>query len=1344
MACGLTTRNPGLRARFCRNALAVALLSLLAFLPPVVAFVPPAVAAAAQPVALTVTTEGGYARLVFTAKEYLDASEHKAGNVLIIHFKEPIAVVVNRVPEQAGGFIGAARLDPDGMAVRLALSQEVTVHAIPAGEKYFVDLLPTAWQGPPPSLPQDVVDDLVKRARDAQRLLQRQGLAIAAKKPAAVRVQVASEPTFTRYVFHVPNDAAVLVNRAKDRLVLSFDQPMTFDLADVQATLPEGVSEITSEIDGDTARVRYMFAAKIDVRTFRDESGYVVDLVKPSAGGEAPAADLQENAPPATVPAAGLNDQNAPGEAAAAPNAAPPSLADAAAKISAAAASAAPAKAAMPSPPVATMPPAITRPAAAPAAAPSPQPMQPPVVAAPAKQSTLSPPAGAPAAKPQAPAAPVAANAAAPMAPPPAAAHASSPLPAPAAAPPHDKQSGVEPPKPVASASPPAPPAQPPQHANNPASAAAPEAAAVKAAPPQPVAPAAKMAAAPEEPAASPPSPNPAAPVAKPAAAPGGGDAGAIAAELSEEGDVKLSFPFTAPLGAAVFQRADTLWIVFDAKVPIDLSALDGEPSHTIRSYKFSRSGDADVVRLKLDRPHLASVAAEGPVWTVHIGDTVVDPTQGLNLNRTLIGPDRASVTIPFRGAQQVHQIEDPEEGDKLVVVTALPPARGLIAEQDFVEFDALASTQGVVLVPLADDLTVKLAADKVVIARPAGLTLSTPMQSLLRASNLRAALFSSDIWADDVEGSFFPRQDRLITMAALTPEPQRLVPRLDLARFFIARSMYPEAKGVLDTAIAAQRSSSEATSALVLRAIAEEMMGRPDDALKDLDEPGVGSQHDAALWRGLAYAKQGRWARARDTFKTMAAAMATLPVELQRAALKEDMRSAIEVGDFDGATNDLNDFQTIGIPHAMQPGLAVLMGRLAEGLGHREEALAAYRTAADSWDRPAAAQGQLRETALRYQLGDLTRDEVISRLETLTTVWRGDETEIEALKVLAHLYTEEGRYRDAFYAMRSAMAARPDSALTHQIEDEAAHTFDTLFLTNMGDRLPAIEALALFYDFRELAPIGARGDEMIRRLADRLVAVDLLDQAAELLQYQVDHRLQGAARAQVATRLAVIYLMNRNPDRALAALRGSRTSNLTNDLHDERLLLEARALSDLGRRDLALEVIADIAGRPAIRLRADITWAAHRYDESAEQLERLLGDRYKDFAPLDADEQADVMRAEVGYALSGDQLGLGRLRERYAAAMAATPDARAFAVVSAPLGTSGDQFAAVAHAAASADTLETFLREMKKRYPDSPALAQPPAPPPEPPAAPAAQAPSLPGQPPGPPARAGGRTAMR
>ena len=284
-----------------------------------------------------------------------------------------------------------------------------------------------------------------------------------------------------------------------------------------------------------------------------------------------------------------------------------------------------------------------------------------------------------------------------------------------------------------------------------------------------------------------------------------------------------------------------------------------------------------------------------------------------------------------------------------------------------------------------------------------------------------------------------------------------------------------------------------------------------------------------------------------------------------------------------------------------------MLAGRLAEALGRVDDALRAYRAATDSWDRPAAAQGRLREIQLQYGRGNQKRTDAIADLETLTTIWRGDQTEIEALQLLARLYTEEGRYRDAFNVMRTALRVHPNSEMTRRIQEEAMSTFDGLYLAGKGDALPAIDALALFYDFRELTPIGRRGDEMIRRLADRLVSVDLLFQASELLQHQVDHRLQGAARAQVATRLAVVYLMDRKADRALAALRATRIADLNNDLRNQRLLLEARALSDLGRHDVAYEVIANIPGREAIRLRSDILWAARKWASAAEQIEALL-----------------------------------------------------------------------------------------------------------------------------------------
>jgi hypothetical protein len=238
------------------------------------------------------------------------------------------------------------------------------------------------------------------------------------------------------------------------------------------------------------------------------------------------------------------------------------------------------------------------------------------------------------------------------------------------------------------------------------------------------------------------------------------------------------------------------------------------------------------------------------------------------------------------------------------------------------------------------------------------------------------------------------------------------------------------------------------------------------------------------------------------------------------------------------------------------------------------------------------------------------------------------------------------------------------------------------------------------------LTPIGRRGDEMIRRLADRLVAVDLLDQASELLQYQIDKRLEGAARAQVAARLAMVYLTSRKPDRAIAALRTTRIADLSGELRQQRLLLESRAQSDVGRHDLALDIISNISGREAIRLRSDIYWASRRWREASEQIELHYADRWRDFKPLNPVEKGDVIRAVVGYALAEDAIGLARFREKYAPLMSGEADRAAFETASKPVAASSAEFAQIAKMAASVDTLDGFLREMKTRFPDATARA--------------------------------------
>ena len=1145
---------------------------------------------------ISATVENGYARLVFHLNEEVESQLRLANNIITISFQKPVDISLDRVSANAAGYVSAARRDPDGKAIRIALARKVTMNTMAAGERLFVDLMPDTWTGLAPGLPRDVIEELARRAREAERKVRQQRTVDRQSRMAPIQVKVVTQPTFTRYVFDLPELIGVSADNTKDKLTLTFDAVLRFDLADAKATLPQTIESIASEIDQDSVLVRFAFRTKVDLRTFREDNSYVVDV------GVADAKSAQQDG---TV----RSDE----------------LTQLALELAA-------------------------RQAAAPG-------IQPPKTV-PARRANIAAPE---------PASP-------PPPPPPRQAA------APAAAPPAAE-------KPVAPV--------PPQAAVAPAAAAPPQA---------------ESAVAAEEPRAP--------------QLPRDGSA-VVKASLKRTGDhVILQFPFATTTPAAIFRRADTLWLVFDTDDAISIAALNAEQGKAIRSAIATRQRNVAVVRVKLDRPQLISVATDGAEWIVTLGNEIVEPTRPLAISRSVVGPSRSSLVISFDDPRRLHRIDDPDAGDTLFVVTAVGPVRGFLRGQDFVELRALASAHGIALQPIADDLSAELAPDKIIVARPAGLTLSPAAVNSGVRSILHRQTIDAQSWGFDRQADFIERRSQLMTAAADAPESKRLAARSDLARFYLARDMYAEAKAVLDVALADNPATADDASAAVLRAVANIMLGRAEAGLKDLANPFVGNQHDAQLWRAVANARVGRWTEARESYRNAEVAMGTLPLELQRALLKDMVRAFIEVGDITGAARQLNDFELIGIPRELEPAMSVLAGRLAEGLGRISDALRSYRAATDSWDRPAAAQGRLRELLLLHTQGNIKRADALADLETLTTIWRGDETEVEALQLLARLYTEESRYREAFRVMRTALSAHPNSDLTRRIQEEAAMTFDGLFLAGKGDTLPAIDALALFYDFRELTPIGRRGDEMIRRLADRLVSVDLLYQASELLQHQIDHRVQGAARAQVATRLAVVYLMDRKPDRALAALHATRIAGLNADLRQQRLLLEAKSLSAVGRHDVAVEVIENIAGREAIRLRSDILWAARNWRAAAEQLELLLGARWQEFAPLSDTERIDVLRAGIGYSLGDDGIGLIRIREKFAAKMGEGADRRAFDVVTAPIGTSGTEFREIARTIAAVDTLEAFLRDLRARYPETGAM---PANGQRPPAPPAAQAPTAP-----------------
>ncbi len=796
----------------------------------------------------------------------------------------------------------------------------------------------------------------------------------------------------------------------------------------------------------------------------------------------------------------------------------------------------------------------------------------------------------------------------------------------------------------------------------------------------------------------------------EPPAATRAGDSAAVVDAKRDSGGLRLTFSFAAATPAALFRRADTVWLVFDSTRPIDIEPIRSRGGAVIADVSLLPLEKGQAIRIRLNQPQMPSLTgddqASGENWTLTFADAMQTPTQPLTATRNISDPAHANVSVTLPGHGRLHRLLDPDAGDTLLVVTAPPPVRGFIREQDFVEMALLESIHGIAVRLNSDDITAEIAPDKITLGRPGGLTLSPADAAAERASTAVRPIFDIGEWRKNQSENFSARERALAAAAAAAGPDQRTPARIDLARFYLARGMYPEAKGVLDLVLVDTKRGEEDPAALIVHSVASALMGRPELALKDLANPAIGSNYDLQLWKALACARQGKWAEAREKFKNVEFAITSLPIDLQRNVIMDAMRASLEVKDYSGAAKRASDLEVVGVLPEQKPAVSVLRGRLAEALGHDKDALGEYRMAVNSADRAAAAEGKLFEIALRQKHDEISPADALRELETISVMWRGDAIEVKALVMMARLYSDAGRYGETLMAYRTATRLQPNSEISRQGQDEAAALFAQLFLGAKGDDLPPVDALGLFYEYRELTPIGRRGDEMIRRLADRLVAVDLLDQASELLQYQVDHRLEGAARAQVAARLAMVYLTNRKPDRAIAALRTTRIADLAGELRQQRLLLEARAQSDIGRHDLALDIISNIGGREAIRLRSDIYWASRRWREASEQIELYYADRWRDFKPLNPVEKGDVIRALVGYALAEDAIGLARFREKYAPLMSGDDDRAAFETASHPAATDSAEFAPIAKMAASVDTLDGFLREMRTRFPDATAKA--------------------------------------
>jgi hypothetical protein len=827
---------------------------------------------------------------------------------------------------------------------------------------------------------------------------------------------------------------------------------------------------------------------------------------------------------------------------------------------------------------------------------------------------------------------------------------------------------------------------------------APPQAAALEVVPPADVgAPAAVTASVPPAETASAPQ-TASAPAAQPGAVSG---SIAFAPQLvTESGQNSLRFDWPVPTAAAVYRRNSALWVVFAATAKLDLDDLRTHSAGVLSAIDVVPVETGTALRIVTADGLNPSVRRAGNSWIIDLKNAATAPDAPITVD------PRPGATVPVVDLH-VHQasvplsIKDPVLGDKLIIVPVGELGRGVDATRSFVDFRLLTTDQGIVIRPNTDDLTVRPESDLVEIARPNGLVLSDERDRLLGGTPADLhRLFDFAGWRGPDTQTFIERRSLLENAVAKTDPSARTAPRLALARFYFSYLFGAETLGVLDQIERDDPPAAADRGVQALKGAACFLADEFDCAQHQLGLATLDGEPEAALWRAALAAQNGDWNTAEREFTDSVSLLPSYPKQLRDRFSLLAAEAMIET-DRASAAGPLIDMVMKDKPTAGDKAMAeYLTGRREQALGNLEAALEEWVKVAASGDRRARARALYSRAMALYDSKKASRLDTINALDGLRFSWRGDAFEFALLRKLGELQLAEGDIDGGIEALHEAAVYFPDYPDSKAVAKEAADSFASLFLGKTADDIPPVKALALYTEFHDLEPAGDRHDAIVKKLIDRLVSVDLLDQATSLLDDQVKNHLTGRDKARGATQLALLRLMNRQPEAAITALDIDVGSDLPPDLVRQRNELRARALTDLDQAPAALALLQNDKSVDAARLRADIYWHQQDWKDAAKVFGELAGAPPAQ-GPLGVDLSRLVLAWAAALTLEGDQQAVDKLRHDWGPAIAGTQTAQAFDLITENPNngvSGGGSVADVASRIAKIGTLPSFMSTYRKR----------------------------------------------
>lgn len=759
--------------------------------------------------------------------------------------------------------------------------------------------------------------------------------------------------------------------------------------------------------------------------------------------------------------------------------------------------------------------------------------------------------------------------------------------------------------------------------------------------------------------------------------------------------ELSITLPWDEPAAAAVFRRADYLWVVFDRYKQVDVAKIAKDGAAYITFVEQLPYRNNTILRMVTKPDINPTTRRDGLNWILDFRSLPMRPTRALDVNAQL---DRSNpnLFVPVAEAGRTVAVEDPEVGDYLLIVPVIPLSYGVYPERHYADIDMPVTAQGVVVVPKSDGVRAQASRIGIDIDVDGGMALSKDMAeqaSALGADDKTRTLNIADWQIGKAEDYVRNKQALQNALGDERPEARQQA-RFRLARFEFVNGFYPEVLAILRTMKTADGEIENTPAFRALRGAANMQMRRYPEAAEDFNHFSLANDDDARFWLAAARAKVGNKAAQAETMIQTGAVIRAYPRAVKIPLALIGVESAIAAGDDFGAQGFLDLIRRETPTVNELAAIDYMDGKLNEKLGEQKIALAQYKKAEDSTSLMYSVLATRDRMEMEHRLGTLSTADLIEGLEKLRYRWRGDDTELDLLLRLADLYSDEKDYGTALRTLKITTSYFANDPRVDEAAEKMRKIFETLYLEDGADKMTPVAAIGLFDEFRSLIPPGEKGDEMIRKIADRLVAVDLLDQAALVLERQIQFRVTGVDRARIGARLALVYLLNRTPQKAIDVLHDTTAVEAGRDLNTQRRRLEARALTDLGKVNEAMLLLGTDTTPETRQLRAEVYWRTQDWANAARALSELVPEA--DTGSLSDANARLVLDWVTALTLAGDERTLVRVRQRYTGPMSNSPYKDVFNLITTPRERGSMDAQQVRAQIQQAEQFKSFLVEYK------------------------------------------------